>query len=408
MLAAGSAKAEPVVYAGGQIWSGDGWVARDVAVNNGRIIDAGEVPAEATRVDVSGKFVTPAYGNAHAHVTNPTPDGSRSYTDVGVFYVWNPTTVVIGPEGRAFFERSDAYDVVVSQGGITEPGGHPERLYVEYLAKPVYGGKPREWFVGNAFHYGSTPAQIDAALDKLKEQGAQFVKAYLLNSERYQTLKSDPKAYGSKGLNPINMPYLVAQAHRRGLPVAVHVETAHDLRMAAWAGVDIAAHLPGYSGGTGAKLEAKRLSEADAELVAKSGMVVIPTYALIRGDAYGAATGGLKPETRDAARLQAENLQRLRAAGAPVLIGTDGRGEIFTEAEHLVEIGAMTDAQTAAVALNTAALMFTERRVGCLQTGCEADFLVLGADPAADVRNLRRIERRIMQGRELPAPESKN
>jgi imidazolonepropionase-like amidohydrolase len=174
--------------------------------------------------------------------------------------------------------------------------------------------------------------------------------------------------------------------------------------MAAWAGVDIAAHLPAYSGGSGAALEAKRLSEADVALVARSGMLVIPTYALIRGSGYAEQEAALKPEARPAAAVQADNLRRLRAAGVPILLGTDGSGQIFTEAEHLVEIGALDAGSAAAVVLGTAARMFPERRVGCLQKGCEADFLILGADPTTDIRNLRRIDTRTMQGRELPGP----
>ena len=403
VAAGGTAGAEPVVYAGGQVWTGDGWARRDVAVDGDRIVAA--APAGARRVDVAGRYLTPAYGNAHAHVTDATEKASRFYTDAGVFYVWNPTTVVIGPEQRAFYARPDAYDVKVSQGGITEPGGHPERLYVDFLTQYVYKGRDKAWFVGNAFHYGSTPAEIDAALNRLQAQGAQFVKAYLLRSERYAEAKADSKQYGRRGLDPVNVPYLVAQAHRRGLPVAAHVETAHDLRMAAWAGVDIAAHLPGYGGGTGAQLDAQRLTDADAALVARSGMVVVPTYALVRGDSYGAA-GPLKPEARAATAVQADNLKRLRAAGVPVLMGTDGNGPIFGEAEHLVEIGALSHADAAAVTLGTARRMFPERRVGCLDAGCEADFLVLAANPTADIKALRAIERRVMQGRELPGPEA--
>lgn len=57
--------------------------------------------------------------------------------------------------------------------------------------------------------------------------------------------------------------------------------------------------------------------------------------------------------------------------------------------------------------LGTGARLFPERRVGCLDAGCEADFLVLAADPTADIKALRAIERRVMQGRELPGPVEK-
>ncbi|MFY7977817.1 MAG: amidohydrolase family protein [Brevundimonas sp.] len=394
------------IYEGGEVWTGSGFTRGAVVVEGDRIVARGQARPDAHRVSVAGRYLTPAYGNAHAHVTPATPEASRRYTDAGVFYVWNPNTVVLGPDAKAFWARPDAYDVRVSQGGITEPGGHPERLYVEILAGPVYGGRPREWFVGNAFHYGATPAEIDAALDLLVSQGADFVKAYLLDSEHYAELRDDPDAYGRKGLNPENMPYLVAAAHARGLFVVVHVETAHDIAVAARAGADVAGHLPGYAATTEAELAGARLTPEIATLVAAAGMQVIPTYALIRGDAYDAETA-LSADLANVAAVQRENLRLLRVAGVKVLMGTDGFGPVWTEAEHLVEIGAMTSAEAATMVLSTGARLFPERRIGCLDPGCEADFLILDADPTQDIRALRRIAGRVMQGAALPGPEDR-
>jgi imidazolonepropionase-like amidohydrolase len=390
------------LYHGGQVWTGLNFEARDLAVRGDRIVDAADLGPNAILVDVTGRWLTPAYANAHAHITNATMETSQVFTDAGVFYVWNPNTIIQDAEDKAFFARPDTFDVRVAQGGITEPGGHPERLYVEFLSQSVYAGRSREWFIGNAFHYGTTPAEIDAALDLLKSQGADFVKAYLLNSERYAELKEDPAGYGRKGLNPENFAYLVQAAHARGLPVFVHMETAHDLEVAARAGADFAAHLPGYGGDEPETLNAKRITPELAALVASSGMRVIPTYGIIRGSAYN----GNGVQTADAAgqiALQRENLRLLRDAGVPILIGTDGRGPIFSEAEHLVEIDFATPAEATRMVLGTAPALFPERRIGCLERDCEADFLVLDADPTVDIAALRRIETRVMQGTTLEA-----
>jgi imidazolonepropionase-like amidohydrolase len=400
---AGAAMAQaPVetVYRGGWVWTGEGFEARDLGVRGDRIVDPAQLGPDARRIDVTGRWLTPPYANAHAHITSATLENSQAYTDAGVFYVWNPNTIVQGPEDKTFFARTDTFDVRIAQGGITEPGGHPERLYVEFLSQSVYAGRPREWFIGNAFHYGSTPAEIDGALDVLTSQGADFVKAYLLNSERYRALSDDPAAYGRRGLNPENFTYLVEAAHARGLAVAVHLETAHDLEVAARAGADFAAHLPGYGGDEPDALGGKRITPELATLVARSGMRVIPTYGVIRGAAYDEA-GALDPDAGDQIALQRENLRLLREAGVPILIGTDGRGPIWSEAEHLVEIGAATPAEATRMVLETGPVLFPDRRIGCLPQGCEADFLVLLADPTEDVAALRYIERRVMQGANL-------
>lgn len=401
-FAGGAAAQTPAeaLYQGGQIWTGQGFVARDLAVRGNRIVDASDLGPNPARIDVTGRWLTPPYANAHAHITNATMENSQVFTDSGVFYVWNPGTIVQSADDKAFFARPDTFDVRVAQGAITEPGGHPERLYVEILSPYVYGGRPLEWFIGNAFHYGTTPAEIDAALDLLVSQGADFVKAMLLNSERYETLRDDPEAYGNKGLNPENFPYLVRAAHARGLVVAVHVETAHDLVVAASAGADIAAHLPGYGGGEGEALEQMRITPVQAMIIAQSGMRVTPTYSVILGLAYD-DDGVMKPGYIEQMALQADNLRVLREAGVPILIGTDGRGPIFPEAEHIVELGVSTPAEVTRLVLETAPVLFPQRRIGCLEAGCEADFLVLEADPTVDVTALRRIEHRIMQGARL-------
>lgn len=401
-FASGAAARTPgeAIYHGGHIWTGQGFAARDLAVRGDRIVAASELGANAARFDVTGRWLTPAYANAHAHITNANLETSQVFTDSGVFYVWNPGTIVLTTEDKAFFVRPDVYDVRIAQGAITEPGGHPERVYVEILSPYVYDGRPLEWFIGNAFHYGTTPAEIDAALDLLVSQGADFVKAMLVNSARYEALRDDPDAYGNKGLNPENFPYLVRGAHARGLMVAVHVETAHDLMVAASAGADVAAHLPGYGGGEGEALERMRITPGQAMIIAQSGMRVTPTYSVILGLAYD-GDGLMKPEYVAQMALQRDNLRLLREAGVPILIGTDGHGPIFPEAEHIVELGVATPAEVTRMVLETAPVLFPERRIGCLDAGCEADFLVLDADPTVDVTALRRIDRRIMQGARL-------
>lgn len=395
------------IYEGARVWTGSGFAARTLAVRDGRFVDPAGAAPGAVRVALTGKHVVPAYANAHAHITGATPAASWFYVEAGVFYVWNPNTVVLGDAHRAFWARPDTYDVKIAQGGITEPNGHPEALYVDTLSKYVYKGREREWFVGNAYHYGRTPAEIDAALDSLKSQKADFVKAYLLFSENYAARLADRRYYGGRGLDPKNMPYLVAAARKRGLRVAVHVETAHDLRVAAEAGAYMAAHLPGYSGGTRkADLAAKRLTAADAALVARSGMMVVPTFGVIVGDPLLKWDTRPDPAKAPALAVQRDNLRFLQAAGAIILTGTDGSGPIVGEVEHIVRIGAQTPLQAVTSALATGARLFPERRIGCFEAGCEADFLVLDADPIADVRALRAINRRIMAGVEVVAPRA--
>lgn len=403
----GGAHAEDRVYDNGRVWTGSGFETRRLATRDGRFIDPTSVSAAATMTDLNGRFIVPAYGNAHAHVTSPTDQASLAYMRVGVFYVWNPNTVVLGPEARAFFHRPDTYDVAVAQGGITEPGGHPEKLYVEDLARyvPSYRGKTLQDFLGDAFHYGRTPAEIDAALDRLKAQGADMVKSYLLYSEEYDRRRDASEFYGLRGINPANAAYLVAAARERGLPVVFHVETRTDLLTAARAGAHAAVHLPAYGLTRDADdLKTTVLSAADAVEVARSGMIVVATYGLTppsyaQRERDGRSDAAL--QTMHYA-VQAWNLRRLHEAGVPMLTGTDGDGPVFDEIEHLIAIGGLTPAEGLAVVMTTGARLFPQRRIGCFDAGCEADFLALDADPSADIRALRAISLAVKAGRNVP------
>ena len=410
-LAAMRGGGDPVttLYENGSVWTGTGFERRTLAVRDGAFIDPAAAGETAARVDLAGGFVVPPYGNAHVHVTPANAAGSWSFVKDGTFYAWNTNTIVMDAKALDFFARKDSYDVAVAQGGITEPGGHPEKLYVELLSQwvPSYRGMKLADFLGNAFHYGRDKAEIDRTLDLLKRQNAGLVKAYLLGSEAYFERRDDPRYYGSKGLDPVNFAYLVAAARARGLSVAVHVETVHDLKIAALSGAAVAAHLPAYSGsGSEEALRRRTLSPADASLIARSGIKLVPTYALAAGTFREAEKAGKLDKSLQARvyATQAENMRLLAQAGARFLIGTDTGGAIHDEVEHLVAIGGLTHGEALAAALGTGRQLFPARRLGCFDPGCEADFLLLGADPSSDIAALRAIRMRIKGGKPLEPP----
>ncbi len=391
------------VYENGSVWTGERFERRSVAIRAGRFIEPDEAGLEAERIDLSGRFIVPPYANAHAHATSPDERSNWHYLENGVFYAWNPNSVILGQDALGFFDRPDTLEVRISQGGITEPGGHPEKLYVELLGPRLYPGRTRDSFIGDAFHYGRDRAEIDFALDRLQEQKANFVKIYLVYSEEYARRRDNPDFYGLKGLNPVNVAYLSAAARARRLPVVAHVETVADLRLAAVSGVTIAAHVPLYRGArTQEELSLYILTEEDAALVARSGTMLVPTYALADSDSN--PDPNFEETSGRIFRAQARNIELLRAAGATFLIGTDGSGPIFEEVEHLVRIGAFTTAQALTITLATARILFPDRRIGCFEAGCEADFLVLTADPSIDITALRSIDLRVKAGQELSEP----
>jgi imidazolonepropionase-like amidohydrolase len=91
------------------------------------------------------------------------------------------------------------------------------------------------------------------------------------------------------------------------------------------------------------------------------------------------------------------NLKTLVASGIPVATGTDAGNPltlhgpaIHAEMEAMQAAG-MTPMQVLVASTATAArAMGLGERIGTIEKGKEADLLVVGADPAADVANFRK------------------
>ncbi len=404
------AASQDTLYTGAMVWNGRDFERRDIGVREARFISPHRLSGRARHVDLSDRYVVPAYVNAHHHITEPNARSDWSFQQHGVYYVWNPNMIwrESWADDALYFQRRETIELRTGFGGITEPGGHPEQLYVEVLARYVYPGLTLDDFLGVAFHYGRTHSEIDAALDRLHDQGAQFVKIFLLASENYIQRRDDQAYYGSRGMNPENVGYVTAGAHARGLRVVAHVQTVHDLRVALAAGVDMLAHLPGYSATrVDTPVTAFVLNEDDAEQVATLGTLVVPTYAFAA--TYYAeqdAEGTLDTAARNALfHIQAHNLRLLSNAGARIVPGTDAATSIFSEIEHWIAIDGLTHQQALAIALNSASVLFARERVGRLAPGYYADFLALTANPSDDIVHLASIELRIKHGEVILPPD---
>jgi imidazolonepropionase-like amidohydrolase len=281
-------------------------------------------------------------------------------------------------------------------GGLTGEGGHPIRLY-GFLSRFTGKEQPGEAFEGDAFHTVRTAADIEPALAKLEAQGAEFVKTYLLHSEHHEQRKADKGQYGMRGLDPRLYPAIIKAAHRRGLKVSVHIETAADFRLAVASGVDEINHLPGYMWEAGDNGDAYRLTPQDARDAARSGVVVVTTTVV---------TENLNiPRARKAPikALQTANLRLLRTAGVKLAIGSDNYMQTSrSEIDNLAAMKVFDAPTLLRLWIETPRVsIFPGRRLSCLTVGCEADFLALAADPTKDLAATRNITVAWKDGRPL-------
>lgn len=120
-----------------------------------------------------------------------------------------------------------------------------------------------------------------------------------------------------------------------------------------------------------------------------------------RSDAQLEAAAASRARARE---IMQANLLRLHAAGVPIVMGTDA-GNTFTlhgasvnqEMEAMQAAGLSPMDVLVASTRNGARAMGRGDDLGTLERGKIADLVVLGADPTADIANVRRIEA-VMRG----------
>jgi imidazolonepropionase-like amidohydrolase len=224
------------------------------------------------------------------------------------------------------------------------------------------------------------------------------------------------------------------EAHRLGTPFIVHATTLWSAKTALRSGADLLVH-------------SVEDSLVDAEFLAlarEHGTIYTPTLTVRDGyrqvaarrfepryplacvdsttAAHARATdtlpGGQDAEAQARARAAADervartlqNLLAVHRAGIAVAMGTDAGNPltlhgpaVFWEMEEMQRAGLTPLEVLTASTRNGARAMGREREFGTIEAGKLADLVVLDADPAADIANVRRI-RSVMRGGSMSTP----
>jgi Amidohydrolase family len=392
-------------FANGNWFDGQKFVRRTFYSVSGKLTS--KRPSRVDRVfDLTGKYVVPPFGEAHNHNLDWSSDErfarvNKMYLDAGIFYVKNPNSLLRSKEPTAaHINLPTSVDGILSNGGLTGPGGHPIEIVT-----PQRGFKPEDG-EGGFYYVIANAVDLERKWPIIKAGKPDFIKTYLLYSEEYAKRKDDKAYDGWKGLDPAILPEIVRRAHRDGLRVSTHVESATDFHNALLAGVDEINHLPGFRPDRNdianyTNLAPYRITEADARLAGKNQTVVVTTI----GETAEQTFNEKLPESaRLAVRaMLVQSLQLLHKHHVPIAIGSDSfRETALPEALSLAKIKAFDNLTLLKMwCETTAATIFPKRRIGHLKDGYEANFLVLTADPLADFTKVKTIELRIKQGEPL-------
>lgn len=403
----------PCAFVNGRWFDGTTFRQDTMYVVEGLFSAARQAGADC-RIDLGGGWVVPPFGDAHVHALNAHATlraESDAYLDEGVFHamVQDPILSI----DAALLERLEhplTVDAAFTRGVITPSWGLIADFYRNMVEGGVFGPDVRfEDLLDHNLFLVDDAADLSDKWPEIAAHNDAFVKVILAFSDELEARRADPATFGASppsysrkpGLDAALLPALVRRAHADGLRVSVHVETAADFRIAVRAGADIIAHLPGawqIGPRTGVRtntLDPWMLTEADARAARDAGVTVVTTA--IRPD----SAPGVEPHRT----VHRHNLRLLAEAGVPIAIGTDGVAPAHREARHLAGLGALSNLDVLrSLTHTTPALIFPGRRIGRLEDGYEASFVVLDADPLADPAALARIRNRVKQGHVLGPP----
>jgi imidazolonepropionase-like amidohydrolase len=320
------------------------------------------IPPTARIIDVRGATVLPGFINTHVHsafidssLQAWAQAGVTTVRDMGfqAVHMWWPMTV---RDQRKQYPR---YARIVTAGvPISSPGGYP-----------LEDGK-------TSVLTAASPEEARARTTMVLDHGADFIKASL-ESGLIVRGRPDLPVFTREESRAI-----IETAHRRGVPVTVHVTAVMDLVKAVDYGFDEIAHMV-----------ADTLS--DEQLIGR--MVASNTYWVPTLELWSFF---------DLAPAAVANLRRFVQAGGKIALGTDYSGAAkpfqlgmpMHEIELMQEAG-MTPMQIIVAATKNAAHVCNlEAILGTLERGKVADVLVVNGDPLQDLHALTNVRLVVRSG----------
>lgn len=388
--------AKVVAYVGGRVWDGERFAERPLLVRGGRFVENAEAD---TTVGLGGGYVVPPFGDAHTHSLGvggvSTVIADSLFLRHGIFYaadLTNPYSEIREIEDA--FEQPTTLDVAYANGGLTSTGSHPTAAMERVYADADEVTLENLTLEGDAYWFMDSVSTVEERWPAYIAQDSDIVKVYL-------TYVSEGLEEGAcYGLCPDVLHEIVERAHAVGKRVFAHVNTAADVRLALGAGVDALAHLPlGNDGISIEEAEPFCLSGETIRRLGEKEMIVVPTALLLAKDLETFRTDTLRQEIA----LQRKQVRTLHEAGARIaLSGHDWGATALREAMYFRAYDFFDNRTLLNLwSRTTPQAIFPDRKIGRLEEGYEASFLVLGGSPLEDFGAVQDIRLRVKEGHVL-------
>jgi imidazolonepropionase-like amidohydrolase len=371
----------------------------NVLVEGGAIRSVGSSmakPAGARVVDGAGKTLLPGLIDAHTHTIDES-----TLRQAPVFGVTTDLDMFTDPNSAARIKQQQSEGKLTDYASLRSAG---------YLATAP-GGHGTEY--GLPVPTLTRPEEAQAWVDARIAEGSDYIKAVYDDALEYGRAKATPT------LTKETLKALAVAAHKRGKMLVVHIGSLQQAKDAIDAGADGLVHL--FVG---------PVSDPDfGKLAAAHHIFVVPTLTVLQSicaTSYDSeladdrrlkpyllpsATAAMKRTFGMAAKISCEGayeaVRQLKAAGVPILTGTDAGNpgttqgaSLHGEMELLVRSGLTpVEALRAATASPASAFHLDDR--GQIAAGKRADLVLVNGDPTTDIRSTRDIAAVWVAGREI-------
>ena len=394
------------IRAGTVIDPAHGASARDqvILIEKGKIKSIGAdlpIPADAQVIDLSHEWITPGLIDAHTHMSLTGIDNAPFES-----YYLNQSSTLRGLRGlhNVMQALRAGFTALRDVGNSAEWAMSDVRRAIDagWFAGPTiidsgkiiapYGGQsqniPPEQGPFWRFEYidADNPAEIRKAVRTNIYYGAGVIKLVADNNPYHYSVEEIRAA--------------VDEAHRAGIPVAVHAYTGEAAENAIEAGVDSIEH--GFD-----------LSDAQLKRMKEKGIFLVGTdFPRAHLDLYG-DSGGLLPEPAVLAPQIIDRLKRAHRIGVRMAFGTDTTMDMpgRTRADLMFDYLAVWRAAGVppadilrAMTVDAAELLRINKARGSVAAGLSADLVAMPANPLDDIENLRRIDFVMKDGKVVRRP----
>jgi imidazolonepropionase-like amidohydrolase len=367
-----------------------------VVIRDGKIAAVGRrgsvpVPQDAKQLDCTGLFITAGFQNSHVHFIEQKWDGAAEQPALKLSQQLEQMLTRYG--FTSVVDLASTLQNTVALRSRIESGEIPGPR-IRTAGMPLYaaGGTPfylKDTLPPAVLSYIESnlePTRADDAVAVVQQDiagGADVIKLFTGSLASPTRVVPMDLAVASAA---------VREAHSRQRLVFAHPSNLEGLQIALNAGVDVAAHTTPMSG------------RWDDSLIAKMKDHHLSLSPTLKLWIYEASRSGSTPEQAEHfADAGVGELRQYQQAGGQILFGTDvGYMTDYDPTQEYVLMGRadLTPMQVLASLTTEPAARFGESgNWGRVSAGMAGDIVVLGADPARDVRNFTNVRYTIRNGR---------